>query len=114
MLQPWVMFATGSAVIHSTYTSPVSGSTSIPLGTVLQKGLGFGHAVLRKNVHRGTESLPTIVRGRHVDLAGGKIVVRDVDLIEIRRCLACENGQPWPVVAVGNMGLENEGQLLQG
>src|SRR6266581_612249 len=37
MLQPWVVFATGSAVIHSTYTSPVSGSTSIPLGTVLQK-----------------------------------------------------------------------------
>src|SRR5438093_10432982 len=37
MLQPWVVFATGSAVIHLTYTSPVSGSTSIPLGTVLQK-----------------------------------------------------------------------------
>ncbi len=47
-----------------------------PARNRIAEGLGFGHAVLRKNVHRGTEGLPTIVRGRHVDLAGGKIVVR--------------------------------------
>src|SRR2546426_10471572 len=29
ILQTWVVLATGSAVIHCTYTSPVSGSTSI-------------------------------------------------------------------------------------
>src|SRR5712691_6212490 len=36
MLQPNVRFCTGSAVIHCTYTSPELGSTSSPLGTVLQ------------------------------------------------------------------------------
>jgi len=94
------------------------------------KGKGFGHAT---STQGPKVCLPPIVRGRHIDLAGGKIVVSDVNLIEIRRCLACENGQPWrvaegridcgkivdgpicaPVVAVDNVGLENEGQLLQG
>src|SRR5438445_4257228 len=63
--------------------------------------------------------------------ASREVVVADVDLILIRRCLTGKNCQPWPVdegridrreivdgpscapvVAVGDMGLEDQWQLL--
>ena len=91
------------------------------------EGLRFGDSVLRKDIDRRTEGLPAIVRSRHVDLTGRKVVIADVDLILIRRCLTRKNRQPRPVdkgridrreivdgpsgapvVAVGDMGLEDQ------
>src|SRR2546423_15039444 len=37
MLQPWVVFATGSAGIHWADTPPLSGGVSLSLGVVLAK-----------------------------------------------------------------------------
>jgi len=67
------------------------------LGIVLQKGLRLGDSVLRKDIDRRTEGLPAIVRSRHVDLTGRKVVIADVDLILIRGCLTRKNRQPRPV-----------------
>src|SRR3989442_4822725 len=97
MLQPWVVLAAGSAVIHCTYTSPVSGSNSIPLGIVLQNDCAWAIPFCARTSTEGPNVCPPFVRSCDVDLTGGKIVIADVNLILVRRRLARENGQPWPV-----------------
>src|SRR5439155_3277347 len=57
-LQPWPTFANGSAVIHWTYTSPVCGSSSMPLGTVLQNEFANAIAFCAKTSADGPNVCP--------------------------------------------------------
>src|SRR2546426_7008377 len=63
-----------------------------PAWNRVAEGVGEGKAVSGEDVDRWPKRLPTIVRGRDVDLADRKVVVADVNLVLICRSLAREYG----------------------